>query len=321
MSQNASQPFCPRCGYDQSGELAIWNTTTSLECPLTHTCTECGLDFAWRDILNPIYSRQLTMFEHAQLRRPASFILTWWKSARPWSLWSWLRMQHRIVPVRIAGFAALGFTLTHLLLILTSIAVALAMRIGVGFAPRRMWLRETVASAAADAAYPLGAEWHYSSSLNSISQFIAPMELIALLTFLIVPLTFSLLPITLRRARVRRAHLARIWAYALVWMPLAFGAPVLLKQTLTLADFIVRFAGRTWPWFSIALDQVYRNSSWFTLAAAGIWCVLWWSLAARRYLRLPHAPAIGLVMTALAMLLVTLAMFIYPGGTWLTWNL
>ncbi len=79
--------------------------------------------------------------------------------------------------------------------------------------------------------------------------------------------------------------------------------------------------GNGWPWFPNAIDYLQFHGTWITLAAAGIWCVLWWSFAARRYLRLPHAAAIGALMTALAMLLVTLALLIYPGGTWLTWDL
>lgn len=320
MDSAAQKPLCPRCGYDQSGAIAAWERIDPPSCPLSTTCTECGLDFAWRDLLNPIYSRQLTMFEHAQLRRPTSFLSTWWRAARPWSFWSWLRMEHRIVPRRIAGFAACGFLFTHILLILFSAAVAIAMKLALSLAPRPMWLYDSALSAAGHAAYPLGSDWSYAGPHSSISRAIAPLEMVSFLTVLLVPFTFALLPVTLRRARVRRGHLARIWAYSLAWIPLAFGASGLVVQVLKILDFIGRMLGKSWPWFSITIDHLRLRGAWITLAAAGIWSALWWSLAARRYLRLPHATAIGLVMTALAMLLVTLTLFIFPGGTWLTWD-
>ena len=42
-------PICPKCGYDQSGEIATWDSV----CPLEGRCPECGLEFAWADVLDP----------------------------------------------------------------------------------------------------------------------------------------------------------------------------------------------------------------------------------------------------------------------------
>lgn len=41
-------PRCPRCGYDQSGEVQTWRSA----CPLHGRCPECGLEFRWRYVLH-----------------------------------------------------------------------------------------------------------------------------------------------------------------------------------------------------------------------------------------------------------------------------
>ena len=39
---------CPRCGYDQHGEMSTWTTG----CPLESTCTECGLRIHWAELFD-----------------------------------------------------------------------------------------------------------------------------------------------------------------------------------------------------------------------------------------------------------------------------
>ncbi len=43
-------PTCPKCGYDQSGEIATWES----QCPLEGRCPECGFDFVWADVMDPV---------------------------------------------------------------------------------------------------------------------------------------------------------------------------------------------------------------------------------------------------------------------------
>ena len=44
---------CPRCGYDQRGEMAKWADS----CPLTSVCTECGLEIDWAELISPKFER------------------------------------------------------------------------------------------------------------------------------------------------------------------------------------------------------------------------------------------------------------------------
>lgn len=40
--------ICPRCGYDQAGEVARWDAAG--QCPVQGLCPECGARFAWREL-------------------------------------------------------------------------------------------------------------------------------------------------------------------------------------------------------------------------------------------------------------------------------
>ena len=48
-SSHTTTPICHKCGYDQAGEIAAWEN----QCPLHGRCPECGLEFAWADLLDP----------------------------------------------------------------------------------------------------------------------------------------------------------------------------------------------------------------------------------------------------------------------------
>ena len=58
-------PICPKCAYDQSGEITTWKT----KCPLQGQCPECGLTFTWANILNPSRIRLPWFIEHAKSKR------------------------------------------------------------------------------------------------------------------------------------------------------------------------------------------------------------------------------------------------------------
>jgi hypothetical protein len=45
----SAAPACPRCGYDLSAATFGWRDS----CPLGGRCSECGLEFGWRDVLRP----------------------------------------------------------------------------------------------------------------------------------------------------------------------------------------------------------------------------------------------------------------------------
>src|SRR5438067_1317104 len=85
-------PSCPRCGYDLSGAMAAWTLT----CPLTHTCSECGLFFELRAIFNERFRNRAQFFEPTPTR--AAFFKTARMALRPWRFWRWAAMEHEIRP-------------------------------------------------------------------------------------------------------------------------------------------------------------------------------------------------------------------------------
>src|SRR4051812_5419746 len=84
----APAPQCPRCGYDQSGEIAGWERATPGSCPLEGLCTECGLIFAWRDVLRPDLNRIPWLFEHARGPGLRAAFATWARALGVHPFWS-----------------------------------------------------------------------------------------------------------------------------------------------------------------------------------------------------------------------------------------
>lgn len=311
--------LCPRCGYDQSGAIASWDRHDPPHCPIAGLCTECGLDFEWRDLLNPAFSRQPRFFEHTNQRRLGSFVRTWRAAARPWVFWRWVKMEHQPNVLAMASLAALGFLLTHALMV---IALSLAGLVGDVSALFRTgnWYGRSIGigDAFAIAAFPFGT-YLDDRTLSALWWFqfdIAPLQFIAGMTFLLVPFAFLLVPTTLRRAKVQRVHLLRIWVYSLVWAPLFFGATaifVVIDRTLCglLADMGLRPSWR---------DRMlpYGFDRWSALVATVAWLLPWWATATRLYLRIPHGAAVVALLTFASLLVSTLAaLLLYGPGLFL----
>ena len=64
-AQHAQSVICPKCGYDQSGAIATWED----QCPIEGTCPECGLGFAWANIIDPARVDLRWYIEHAPRKR------------------------------------------------------------------------------------------------------------------------------------------------------------------------------------------------------------------------------------------------------------
>lgn len=93
-SGDSAEPFvmpehvlCPRCGYDQRGIIAQWTDA----CPLQGTCTECGLQYEWLDLLKPWCVENAS----SQYRLVRRMIGTFVRSVlAPWRFWREIRITH-----------------------------------------------------------------------------------------------------------------------------------------------------------------------------------------------------------------------------------
>lgn len=113
---------------------------------------------------------------------------------------------------------------------------------------------------------------------------------------LVVPVTFVLLPVSRRRARVRTVHLVRVASYGLF-----------IPSAIITASLLSVAAG------SAFLDP---GEDWVTMARVLIhyglvpMIVIWWAAAIRRYLMMPHAWAVALLLSLLSFLLLSGVMWL-----------
>jgi hypothetical protein len=102
---------CPRCGYDQRGEVATWSEL----CPINGICAECGLDFEWADVLCPDRNAPAWCVEYVARRAIARGCAgTFLRSFRPWRFWHRLRLSHPVRPGRLIVYVMMIFVLPAL---------------------------------------------------------------------------------------------------------------------------------------------------------------------------------------------------------------
>lgn len=306
-------PLCPRCGYDQAGAVAAWGRSDPAACPLDGLCTECGLEFWWRDLLNPVYAVQHRFFEHARRGLAGSLLLTVWRALRPRAFWRWVRMEHAIVPRRLVAGVAAGMLLTYLgsaaaLLLLSAMSVWVNRMVGtVWWSPVPSEV-ETLKMAL----WPVGGDWYSGWYLGKTAKVLS-WGAVSMVAVVGMPVVFLVLPDTLRQARVRKIHLVRIALYSLIGLPILAAAGTAAHLVITmirLAAGATRFDDGVLAWIDQAIMGHGRLSILVLVCA---WLAVWWERAARRYLRLPQprlAVAAVLAVAALAALVVG---FLVPG--------
>lgn len=111
MKEQPRKPICPKCGYDQSGEIATWE----MQCPLQGTCPECGLDFAWANLLDPSRVDVPWYIEHARSRWSIikRTLPTLWFLIIPNRFWKRVTLMGQIRIARIVVFLLILLAITH----------------------------------------------------------------------------------------------------------------------------------------------------------------------------------------------------------------
>lgn len=289
---------CPRCGYDLRGLVATWNDC----CPLDGRCSECGLDFAWANVLNPRMTTPDWSFEHAQTRLIRKFLHTLLQTFRPWRLFAGLRMEHPIHFGRIVALLAACALALHLgvAAICTSYRYALYGGLQMGWGRAHSTLADV----------GLVALWPYSSGhlwwLASRSP-LGPGPVVVAPTIALMPVAFLLLPDTLRRSRVRRAHIARVGLYSFVAPCLIWSALAVLWSAHYAINWHNRISG------GIAVQWLPSDAAMFNAMLAGsllllLWAPFFWWRAGKQYLKLPH-PLIVAILLSIVSFLMTLALW------------
>lgn len=318
---------CPRCGYDLRGTIETWKC----DCPIYGICNECGLEFEWGELLCPRRAVPRWCVEYARGPGMAStaILTVLMLYFRPLKFWRDLKMTHKPHWMRFSALALLVLILLYLSFALfvgyetyTEYRSLNRKSISTPFHPVVYGLYATINpysnyqftytwtvgpnTKAKPTSSPRGtASWivgslyqrhfwkevrrqirgnHFAPSLAWMRMSVVIVH--GLILVALCPLAFVALPQSLRKAKVRWQHLVRIALYSsfIILPPLG----LYIHEIYDWRAYI--FFGRySWDWF-------VRGSLIYILAGL----IIWWSLAAKHYLKLPHAWWVGISMVVLA---------------------
>ena len=310
---------CPRCRYDLRGTIKTWTD----QYPLHGTCAECGLEFAWAEVLLPDKFEPRWCIEYAPqgIRVLVGAFKTLSRSLWPWHFFSSLKMSHMIRPRRLALYLALLVLLPGIAYVVEQTTVAVRVRYKVGSNQWTTSISHSYFSAIIEAVFTPTSSNSSATYTNSgfvvvylppnrlheafeILQPVGPSlqknpfvrsiipSLLALTggvaVSLLLPVGFILLPITRRRAKVRWEHFGRITAYSFI-------IPSLLASTF-LACGMIAYLRLEWG------KNAMGVATWMNIFLPIPLLIIWWAAAAKCYLHLPHAWLISILLALLAML-------------------
>ena len=277
---------CSRCGYD-------------LRMLTLPRCPECGLQFAWRDIIEARRRRNEFLFEYRWRERPVrSWLLTAFSGLRPWRFWRRVSIHEhvRAGPLLVFLLSAVPAFLV------TTHAVAGALWLIFWSASRvpggptaRFFGGQTLP------VFRLLADFAVEMALLSINAGPAYVY-VALAAFLILgAATFLLVSLrqTLGRCRVRSAQVLRVAAYAAVPATITCGA-------LLVASIVG--VGCLTLYIAPSLGDVVTLGLALTVPVLVLGVYL--SVGLRHYLQLPRPWLLGFTASAVAVLF-TLTAFMF----------
>src|SRR5687767_11468623 len=128
QSNGSAAVRCPRCGYDQRGIIATWADA----CPLDGRCTECGLRFAWAEVIVPAKFEPKWCLEFVPRRRfVAASLQTLLRSLMPVRFWSQMSMSFPVRWRRLAAYTMLLLAITSMPYVLFQASLAVYVRYSV----------------------------------------------------------------------------------------------------------------------------------------------------------------------------------------------
>jgi hypothetical protein len=284
-------PTCPTCGYDQSGLIATWESS----CPLTGTCTECGSDLDFVDMLHTKPIRFWWYAEHA--RGAISFV---WRTfatmamlADPGRFWKrWDRRQVR-GSKRFVGFLVLASFILHTLASILGRAAAFEEYGGVHWWNRASahdlsWVPDMLLDALNGILYPYAN--YYSWSVHSSSGW-SPFNLseVFITTPIFVAVPVAWIALCLIAPGVRRCVLERRWILVRAIGLSVLPTVVAHEFVRFMLAFISLYSHRTDPyvvWIGVPMVVlilfVWANALWAHMVSRAIRVPnpLWFNLGA-----------------------------------------
>lgn len=301
-STAAITPRCPRCGYDQSGAFATWTDA----CPLNSRCTECGLDFAVCDVMNPRRTDLPWLYEHTPGWRPGfgRAVRTLGRALLPWWYWAGVGLACRVSIARLLVWAVLLFGTVHAAgsAVRTYHVVDYLTLVSRKVPSEYLWM--SIANAWLTPLVRIdwfgGSAWSFRFPFGSWGW----QALAALAPLPLVPAMLLLLGSSRAVTRVRAAHIAR----AAIMQLTIFILPATL-YALTALDQSQR------AWTANAgqpFIDLLRHWGGHVMAACGLWWMAFWYFAIVRGFRLPKGPLVWALLMVAAVLLAAIAATLDP---------
>lgn len=316
---------CPRCGYSLRGAIESWHES----CPLTGICSECGLAYQWAELLNDKFYRPRWNIEFVLRRRffALALLATAVCSFVPWFFWSKLRMSHEMKWKRLAVYLLVLATIAWLMYITSNAVIVRRDWLAADQNPNHTKMTRSLEFATLysfilpNSSKPIFSYTYNYIPLTSPTNQSAPLTIIYSspvwvkrvwrwnndVTFLMtcfvlaLPVTFLLLPVSRRRALVRWRHIARVFAYSLLFPAL-----------VCLGIIIIAFRS-----YKNVVGYMYRPRLFYEelprylcLVAIGLLAIWWW-VAIRRYLRMDEAWKVSLSVIITSFLLATVMTYLF----------
>ncbi len=307
-----TEPTCPRCAYDQSGEVAAWTD----RCPTRGTCPECGTRFFWADLFNPARLDTGWLVEHATgradafRRTPRTLLRMLWPPAfwrgvgvtarvRPWALAAWcavlLLMLHALTT---AGNYHASYTWRHMWFGAGSGVTNGELR---GLSLRLALLEPLIATDQA-----VTGTRTFRAAFFTYGGFIGldpPLWAVATAGMTGVWLCIlTVIPVTRRAAALRFAHIARA---AVLSIFVLFLIVELHRAALAASMF----------WRAPAPQRIAYWINGLGSALLFLWTVLWWRAAAKAGWGLNRAGPLVALATLAALLGAAVAVLMFDLDT------
>lgn len=264
--------------------VATWGDT----CPVQGRCTECGLDFLWRDLLNPVYQRQARFVEHARRGLLRSGLRTLLASWLPRRFWRELQMHH-VLALRRLCFMHVWTIVFSLACVGGVVLWEVLARVSWSWgSPSQVALFQIEAFfSMAPTREPY---WSYVPSMGDVAMSCG----VWLATFALIPGSLVLLPQTRKRAKLHQGHIARLGLYALGLIPLLLVVRLIVHMEII--ENASSLASRYIVFYRISMMVV-------TLGVQA--CIIWWfwRCALRHYAKIPHPEGVATAAMAIALLL------------------
>ena len=284
---------CPLCGYSLRGLAAAGRPQ----------CPECGYAFDWTELLRARQHDHPYLFEHHPRRNARSFARTFAAGTRPSRFWSSLNAGHAVRPRRLFVYWLVVATVT----ILTGLAGAVVAHGSMAYYQNVVWMGGPPGTAA------LLRE--FCDNLFGGHVLEAYVLIAALLWPWLTMATLLLFRASMRRVRVRPAHVLRCVVYsadAFVWIGAAVATLALLRY------YNWHWLGPRRMWDETPSDR--QTAACFLLLMALASYRL--GVAYRRYLRFDQPWSTAVASQVVVFLFLTTALSIFyplffkllPGG-------